>query len=395
MEIFSKFYYIAPNDLQIPRVDRQSIVYFCEALYKKSIKLELVTYSLKTTYEKYDTNSPLDLYRIETQFPVKVLTTPAKQTTNKIIVQVYRFAVYFIYISKILFKAGKNECVVFYVKNYSIVLILRIMNFLINKNIRIIFELHIPPKNRYQKYVLTKANGINCNTYKLAKDLKADYGFNKEKLIGTHQGVNIELINKNKLEKEDAKRILKIPKETFVAMYAGTVYKGNKEILYYLEAAKELPKNVVIYIVGGRSDHVEYFTTYIKDNDIKNIIFTGFVEPKEIDIYLSSADLFLLYYNSDRKLNKYGSPSKLFEYLAHNKPLICVDIPIIREVIGEKPPVELVQPDNPIELRKSIISIRNNYEQYLGTSESAYKLVQEFTWDKRADKLIDFIKNLK
>ena len=42
-----KVYYFAPGDIQIARVDRQCIVYFCEALHQLNVPVELVALGIK------------------------------------------------------------------------------------------------------------------------------------------------------------------------------------------------------------------------------------------------------------------------------------------------------------------------------------------------------------
>jgi glycosyltransferase involved in cell wall biosynthesis len=41
------------------------------------------------------------------------------------------------------------------------------------------------------------------------------------------------------------------------------------------------------------------------------------------------------------------SPLKLFEYMAHGKPIVSSDLPVIREVLRDSVNSVLVSPDNP------------------------------------------------
>ena len=62
---------------------------------------------------------------------------------------------------------------------------------------------------------------------------------------------------------------------------------------------------------------------YCKDNDISNVIFYGRIEKDKIFYILSHADANILTYKQVNLMKYGGSQSKLFDYLACGKPIIC------------------------------------------------------------------------
>jgi glycosyltransferase involved in cell wall biosynthesis len=81
----------------------------------------------------------------------------------------------------------------------------------------------------------------------------------------------------------------------------------------------------------------------------------------------------------------------MFEYMASQRPIVASDLPSIREILNENNAV-LIQPDNPKALAKGIESILKNPDFSAKISAQAYKDVQDYSWQKRTEKILEFIK---
>ena len=77
-----KLVYFAPADIQVARVDRQAIVYFCEALHRMGVDVELVSLGIELLDREARAEHPLDLYRIRERFPVTIVPTSVRQATQ-------------------------------------------------------------------------------------------------------------------------------------------------------------------------------------------------------------------------------------------------------------------------------------------------------------------------
>jgi len=84
------------------------------------------------------------------------------------------------------------------------------------------------------------------------------------------------------------------------------------------------------------------------------------------------------------------SPLKMFEYMASRRPIVATDLPSIREVLSESSAV-LVPPGNTEKLKEAIKYLIDNPEAGKKLADNAFQKVQEYTWDKRAEKIVDFI----
>src|SRR4051794_1513299 len=75
--------YFTPSDVLVPRVDRQCIMRFCEALAKHQVDVEVVSLDVKVEYdEPTRTRSLDDVYGLTRSFPVKILPSPARQSRD-------------------------------------------------------------------------------------------------------------------------------------------------------------------------------------------------------------------------------------------------------------------------------------------------------------------------
>jgi glycosyltransferase involved in cell wall biosynthesis len=152
---------------------------------------------------------------------------------------------------------------------------------------------------------------------------------------------------------------------------------------------------VLFLLVGGREDHVSAWRHEVQSRGVPNVTFTGFVRPGDVHEYQLAADVLLLYYPSEMDLNTYRSPGKLFGYMAAGVPIVSVDLPVLREVLGEPPAATLVPPDSPAALAEGIEDVLANPEPALAAAAAARDRVSQFTWDRRADSVLGFIESLR
>lgn len=118
--------------------------------------------------------------------------------------------------------------------------------------------------------------------------------------------------------------------------YVGHLFKG-RGIELLLEVAKRC-SFVHLHAIGGTPKDIEFWQR--KTQGVKNITFHGFKPPREVSRFRNSMDVLLAPY--EKKVTVYGntldtskwmSPLKIFEYMASKKPIICSDIPVLREVL--------------------------------------------------------------
>jgi glycosyltransferase involved in cell wall biosynthesis len=82
------------------------------------------------------------------------------------------------------------------------------------------------------------------------------------------------------------------------------------------------------------------------------------------------------------------SPLKIFEYMSAGKPIVCSDLPVIREVLEDKKTAFLCDPHNIEEWRDALLilsdeNIRNNM-----STNARKEFREKYTWQIRSRMVI-------
>jgi glycosyltransferase involved in cell wall biosynthesis len=260
------------------------------------------------------------------------------------------------------------------------------------RRVRIFFEEHEFPKTRpgarLRCWLLKHISGMVVITRKLGQAYEAK-GVPIKKILVAPDSVDSKLLS-IALAKTQVRQELSIPQDKRVIGYTGHLYPW-KGVHVAAQAMKTLPDNYLLYIVGGTPEDIENFKKYINDNLIQNVIVVGYVAPKQVPKYLAAADILVLPNTSADDMSRlYTSPLKLFEYMATRRPIVASDLPSIREILNEQNAM-LVKPDDPLALAEGIEKVIRNTGFGEELAKKAFQDVQKYTWDKRAEKVLEFV----
>ncbi|OGZ24848.1 MAG: hypothetical protein A2896_01635 [Candidatus Nealsonbacteria bacterium RIFCSPLOWO2_01_FULL_43_32] len=246
-----------------------------------------------------------------------------------------------------------------------------------------IFEAHTFP-GHYLLYslFLKRLKGIVAITQKL-KESFIKRGIAPDKILVAPDGVDLDEFDIK--ESQDECRIkLGFLRDKKIVLYSGHLY-GWKGAQTLAEASPYLPENAEVYFVGGTKEDVEKFK--IKNEKLK-INVVGHRPHSEIPFWLKSADVLVLPNSGQDEISQYWtSPMKLFEYMAAGRPIVASGLPSIREILNEENAV-LVAPDNPQALAQGIKETLQNSEFSDKISNRAFQDVQQYTWQKRVEKIL-------
>lgn len=84
------------------------------------------------------------------------------------------------------------------------------------------------------------------------------------------------------------------------------------------------------------------------------------------------------------------SPLKLFEYMAARRPIVASALPNIMTILRHRDNAMLAASDNPFSFQAAIINLFENQLLARAIAESAFQSVQDFTWDRRAQRILQF-----
>ena len=158
------------------------------------------------------------------------------------------------------------------------------------------------------------------------------------------------------------------------------------------EAAKllneRLPRCHFLFIGNGEQ---RALTESIVDSAAVNSTFTGAIDHERVPAYLDACDILASpHVPSADGSEFFGSPTKLFEYLAMQKGIVASRIGQVGDVIIDEETGLLVEPGNADELALAIEKLATNEElrRRLGTAARA-NAIARYTWRQNAARVFE------
>ena len=173
----------------------------------------------------------------------------------------------------------------------------------------------------------------------------------------------------------------------FVVMYSG-IFGLTYDFDTLLAAAKilESSKNFV-FIIRGRGECEEYIKQRIQALKLSNVFLLPPVEVDLIYEYLNLADLFVIPMKNVL-LSETAHPSKLFEFLACGKPVVCCARGELAKLIKEGQCGLSVEPQNPSALAEAIETLYLDTKKRIAMgSRGRQFVIDKFSYSKVGKKM--------
>jgi glycosyltransferase involved in cell wall biosynthesis len=132
------------------------------------------------------------------------------------------------------------------------------------------------------------------------------------------------------------------------------------------------------------------------DGTTGHVTFAGVVRQMEAPAYLGACDILV----SPQIPNPdgtpfFGSPTKLFEYMAMGKPIVASDLDQLGEILVDGKTAVLTKPGDHIDLAKKILMLSGKEDLMYQLGENARQLViEKYTWEKHVEKILDHLSSL-
>jgi len=380
-----KLLYINNSRIPTEKAHGIQIMKMCESFSDQQVELELILPSRKNI--NYKNVTPFEFYKVKQNFKIRKIFSPDPYWLMKLPQGIYiKFQILFFIISLffyLLFKSHKQNYI-FYTRDEYLLPLLQLFSK------KVIWEAHVLPNHlkRYLKYwhkcyrIITISQGL--------KDGLKEIGINQSQILVAHDAVDLKKFN-IKNDKNVIKKQLNLPQDKKIIIYTGHLYewKGTQVLA---EAAEYLSNNQLIVFVGGTIKDVKDFTSRNgKFINSGHILLLGYKFPDQIPFYLQAADILILPNTKKDVKASWTSPMKLFEYMASGIPIIAADLGVIKEVLNDRSTV-FFEADNPKDLAEKIKLVLENKELSARISAQALIDVKNYTWQKRAEKIVNFIK---
>lgn len=163
----------------------------------------------------------------------------------------------------------------------------------------------------------------------------------------------------------------------------------EKGVHYLIEAYKELDTDKKLVIAGG-SSHTKEYESELKAlaNGNENIIFTGFIQGKELDELYSNAYIYCL--PSDLE----GMPISLLEAMSYGNCCLTSNIAECSEVCGEN--AVYFEQGNVQSLKGTLEELLKNEERVSKLKNAAARyILSRYNWDNVCDDTLKLYESIK
>jgi glycosyltransferase involved in cell wall biosynthesis len=245
---------------------------------------------------------------------------------------------------------------------------------------------------RYERLNLDAATRIFVVSEVERRDLEAR-GINAEKIIINPNGVDVERFRPGAGGRE-ARRELGLKDGEVVAGFVGTFgpWHGVEKLA---EAIKLIPASVPVrfLLVGSGSLHAEVAKQLEGE---PRVIFTGAVAHDRVPALLDACDILVSPHVPLADGSEFfGSPTKIFEYMAVGKAIVASRLGQIGEVLTDQETALLVEPGNVSELAAAIVELVESDELRARLGTKAREVAErEHTWKHNAQRVLEAYQTL-
>jgi glycosyltransferase involved in cell wall biosynthesis len=248
---------------------------------------------------------------------------------------------------------------------------------------------------RYERLNLRAAARIFVVSDVERKNLE-ERGVPAGKIVVNPNGVDAELFRPG-IGGAEVRRELGIGESEVVAGFVGTFGPWHG-VVQLAEAIKLVPANVPVrfVLVGSGSLHGEVERLSQAEVGSRRVIFTGAVTHERVPSLLDACDVLVsphvpLADGSDF----FGSPTKVFEYMAMGKGIVASRLGQIGEVLADGETALLVEPGNVPELARAIITLVESPDLRTRLGARAREVaVEKHTWTRNAARVLQAYNHL-
>jgi len=298
---------------------------------------------------------------------------------------------YFLWLPFFIFKMKSTSGVVFFSnESYLLSYLIRLRK-IFKFKYKICSDWHMLFNNWRDRYIASNSDFLITTSAKLKNLLVEKTKVNPEKILIAYGGVNPD--NYKNIDKNEARKILNLPIDKNIVGYVG-LFKTmgmEKGINTMIESLKSLSENEIMVFIGGKNEEIAEYKKGAQENGVlERCIFEDRKDFQEVVLYEQASDALVIPYPDKPHFRLYGFPMKVYEYMASQRPIVYSKLELAEEVLSDCGYGFI--PDDPKDLAEKIkeaIGAKDAYEKV----KIAYEKVKNYTWQKKAENIIAFIKS--
>ncbi len=260
--------------------------------------------------------------------------------------------------------------------------------------VRIVNSFKIPIVSYIEEYNLRNALLIIVVSTSL-KETLTKKGIAEEKILVYPNGVDPQKYS-TAIKGDEIKKKYRLGNYKVVG-FIGTfgqwhgVVEMARAIELFFRSNPKMANGVKFLIIGDGKLFTEVKRIISNSGYQENVIFTGQIPQSEGPKYMGACDILLSPHikNPDGSAF-FGSPTKLFEYMAMGKPIIASDLDQIGDILEHKKTAYLIKPGNIRQLSNAIQVLLDDSKlrEELGKN-ARVEALKKYTWEKHTEKLLE------
>ena len=380
--------YIANIRIPTEKAHGQQIMTMCYNFSKKNIILDLLVPTKFNKNFKY--TEPFTYYKINKNFGFKKIFTIDPRFFLYLPGNLYlKIQALFFIISLFfyfLFHPIKNKII--YTRDEYL------LPFLLTFSKNVVWEGHyLPRKIDFFKKCFIKCHKLIVLTMEMKREL-VKMGIDVDKILVSPDAVDLEIFDIN-IDKIKARDALDLPKDKILLGYTGSLETMglSKGVDLILQILNSLDNKFYFIAVGGDRVTIEKYKKIGENfNCLDKVLFVEKLSQEKLAIYQKACDILIMPFPDIKHYRSYMSPLKMFEYMTAKRPIVSSDLPSIREILDENCCI-FYKANDEKDLLMKIKILANNQELVNKLSLNCYNKVQNFTWVKRSEQILNFIIN--
>ena len=190
------------------------------------------------------------------------------------------------------------------------------------------------------------------------------------------------------LQREIVKVDAKFPTKYKTVLYQGVLNPGRG--IKPMIKALHLLENVDLIIIGYGKVEVA-LQQFVKDELLESRVhFLGRIPHEELPNYTKLATIGMVLEEPLGLSFEYSLPNKLFDYIHAELPIICGNLPEIKNIVETHKVGVVVENYEPKSIAKEIQNLLENKELYQQIKLNQQKAKNEFCWEKEQQILDNY-----
>ncbi len=244
---------------------------------------------------------------------------------------------------------------------------------------------------KIERLTFEKANLITCVSRPLKQQL-IDMGIDENKIIVTPNGVNTEVYRPD-IRGDEIRKRCSIRLSDTVIGFIGTfgAWHGAELLVQAFSSITRSCGNVHLLMIGDGARMAEVRRLIDENGLWTKSTLTGMVPQEEGVNYLAACDILVspTLRNPDGS-PFFGSPTKLFEYMAMGKGIVASNLDQMAEVLKDNETALLVEPNDVNALTEGIMKLitDSDLRERLGKN-AREEVCKNYTWRMHTEKIVD------